>query len=244
MNPDSQTPFVSFHHLSLRPAARATDLRLMARAGLRDVDGLRHASTAICGAKTHRGLAMPPSPRDRAIAAFWDDRDAYMRFRQGRVFQRWQAAGELYSVGIEPFASRGEWGGRNVLSELPRTGAMSGPIAVLTWAHIPIRRLPYWHLRALPGTARQLAQAPGLVAATGGATPSLRLTFTGSFWADGHDMLSAIYGQTPHASSAAWAKDLMPTAFVRGRVVESDGLWRGVDPLADALGVVKARSHD
>lgn len=230
---------LSFHRLRMRPGARLGDTRLLItdpRRLRRDHPGLVHVAVAICGSRRSRGLAMPPSAVDRQVVAFWRDESEYRAFLDGPVMARWRRNASVHSSLLHPIAARGTWDGRRLV-ELPGGGAGAnpgGPVAVLTYGRLPLRVLPAWFGRVVPRVAAELRGAPGLLAATAGSDPLVRITFTLSVWADSRAMTRAIYSpDSAHGARLAWGRTHLPeTMFVRCRVREHDGLWDGHDPLA------------
>ncbi|GAA2667563.1 hypothetical protein Apa02nite_010660 [Actinoplanes palleronii] len=103
-------------------------------------------------------------------------------------------------IELEPLISRGTWSGR---SPFAPTGRKSeGMVLALTRARLrPARALRFW--RAVPGVAREIAAAPGLLARFGVGEAPIGWQGTVSVWRDATDLTAFAYRQPEHRAAIA-----------------------------------------
>ncbi|CAN5729073.1 hypothetical protein BH24ACT3_BH24ACT3_13760 [soil metagenome] len=200
---------------------------------------------------TGRGSSMTLSAdlRRWALFAVWDDDEALTRFlAHSPVAHHWQRHGqETWSVGLEPLAAHGAWGGNNPLGHRHAPTGDVAPLAVLTRARIRPSKLAAFY-RAVPAADRRLAAAPGRIASIGvgeapvgrqatfslGASADAVSDFAYRAFTDGASADSTD-GDDDHRRIVArtraegwYAEEL----FARFRPYRSEGTWAGTDPLS------------
>jgi hypothetical protein len=105
-------------------------------------------------------------------------------------------------IDLEPLFSRGSWSGVQPFGP-PAGGARSdGPILALTRARLrPAKALTFW--RAVPPVARELAEAPGLLARFGIGEAPIGWQGTVSVWRGTADLTAFAYRQPEHRAVIA-----------------------------------------
>lgn len=128
------------------------------------------------------------------------------------------------SVELEPLTSRGTWSGVEPFGESGKRRT-EGMVLALTRARLrPSRALAFW--RAIPPVAREVADAPGLLARFGMGEAPIGWQGTVSIWRDATDLTAFAYRQPEHRAVIArtpadrwYAEEL----FARFAVREIDG---------------------
>lgn len=210
----------------------------LARGGLRRDPRLRFVK--LCGSGTGEGFTPRPNRQVWAIVAVWASEAAA---REGTgdspVWRRWRArAAEAWTVFLDPYSARGSWSGVSpFLSGTPLPPPSAGPIAALTRATLrPSRALRFWQrvpdISAAIGANRDVLFKIGV-----GEVPLLhQVTF--SVWPDSASMAAFARAGGPHADAIRAVRDggwFAEELYARFRILGSEGLWGGADPLAGKI---------
>ncbi|GIF37739.1 spheroidene monooxygenase [Actinoplanes xinjiangensis] len=157
----------------------------------------RHLSAVRFGKflGTGTGATFGPGDTDLTRWAAITVSDAPVRFPQ------WDAiAEEQARVDLEPLVSRGEWSGRSPFR--PTGRKTDGMVVALTRARLrPTRALRFW--RAVPAVAREVADAPGLLARFGLGEAPIGWQGTVSVWRSTADLTAFAYRQPEHRAVIA-----------------------------------------
>lgn len=206
----------------------------LARRGLAAEPGLLFWK--LCGAGSGHGFSFRPDGRVWAILAGWTDLPA-ARLGMGRgVWAEWRArCSESWTIHLRPVSARGSWGGANPFQPVPGgQGATPGPLAVLTRASLRPRALRAFWSR-VPEVNDRIGANPDVLFKIGiGEVPLLhQVTF--SVWPDLAAMARFAHAPGPHAAAVASVRQggwFGEELYARFQVLETEGLWRGGDPLA------------
>jgi len=196
------------------------------------IDGLRHADVGLAAPLRGGKYRPTPQPGRAALLAFWDDDAALDRFLAEHPLAARLSGG--WNVRLEPLRVFGSWPG--VPDDLPRARVVphDGPAAVLTLGRVKLGRVvPFY--RTSGKAERAVADAPGLIWATGLAKPPFVATC--SLWDSSDALRSYAYGGEgaghPNAIAAQHAKPFHhESAFIRFRPYDSHGALDGRNPLA------------
>ena len=136
------------------------------------------------------------------------------------------------SIGLQPLAAHGTWGGSNPLGDRHAPTLDIAPLAVLTRATVRVRRWPRFY-RAAAATERLLTTAPGLIASIGVGERPVGRQATFSLWASA-DAISEFAYRSDHVDTVRRTRDerwYAEELFARFRPYRSAGTWDGSDPL-------------
>jgi hypothetical protein len=180
---------------------------------IRKIPGVRFAK--LLGTGT--GITFGPGDADLtryAAVVVWDG-------EPGRI-DGWDRIAEGSArVEMSPLTSRGTWSGVAPF-DVPPSGRTDGPVLALTRARLrPVKALRFW--RAVPPVARELAEAPGLLARFGIGEAPIGWQGTVSVWRSAADLTAFAYRQPEHRAVIArtptdkwYAEDLFARFAVRG----------------------------
>ncbi len=206
---------------------------------LKKVPGLRFFK--LMGSGAANGFGFWPNLDRYGLLAVWDDAAAAEAFFERHPlwagYQRRSA--ETWTVQLAPIKAQGLWDGQNPfaaeLAGISATpAATNAPMAVLTRASIRWRKAPrFWQF--VEPTSAALAHAGGVRAAIGlGELPLVRQA-TFSVWESAQAMQEYAYKDARHREviqltrRESWYREEL---FARFRVLGSEGLLDGRDPLA------------
>ncbi|TWR31269.1 DUF3291 domain-containing protein [Mucilaginibacter pallidiroseus] len=187
----------------------------------------------------HNGtFDLQPDWQQWGLLAVWDNQEDFENFSRSSFVSRWwrTLATETWTILCEPLQSHGKWDGKEPFGR-PKSAVPPGPVAVLTRATIKMSRLKnFWS--HVDEVAALMTKAPGYIASFGvGEAPVYRQA-TFSIWTDLEQMKAFAYGSKQHAEvikktrSEGWYSEEL---FARFRIIKSEGLLNGEDPLAGLL---------
>ena len=186
----------------------------------------------LLGSGSGQGFTPKPNWGVYAILCVWTDRPSAELGLSKSLFGRYRShASEHYTVFMAPFATRGQWSGREPfqISHPP----VVGPVAVMTRATLKPRAIPkFWKME--PFVSALVGQNESMIFKIGlGEKPFLQqMTF--SIWPDLAPMVAFARGCGAHADaiSQVRAKDMFAEElYARFAITGSHGSWSGCDPL-------------
>ena len=195
------------------------------------VAGLRRADIGL--AAPLRASVLPAVNVGRvALVAFWDDDDALDRFLADHPTAAALSGG--WHARLEPRRAFGTWPG--LPEGLPRGRAEGAtePAIVLTLGRLRFTQLLRF-LRASAKAEAEIADAPGMIWATGFARPPFVATC--SIWQTTEALSDYAYGAAERGHPAAISGQRKKpfhheSAFIRFRPYASEGRLEGKNPLA------------
>jgi hypothetical protein len=225
-------PVVSVDLFTFRTPAAAARSLARDRHRLAGVPGLRFGRVIFVGSR--RSEAMSPGwvdPRRQLAVCVWDDERALERFRaRSAVARSWREdTSQHCAVRMRPFRVHGTYMGLEPLAALPAHTAPAGPVALLTFANIPVRRLAYFYRGIHRSTATLLA-SEGLIAATAGPERWYRGGMTFTIWDSLQAALGFSYRREPHRGIVKLVRAesrLIDSMFLRLEPYAADGAWFG-----------------
>lgn len=210
----------------------------LARRALRRESRLRFFK--LCGSGTGEGFTPRPNWQVWAIVAVWaSEKAARDAVSDSPVWQRWRArAREVWTVFLDPMSVRGSWSGVSpFLGESGRGEALTGPVAALTRATLrPSRALRFW--QRVPDVSSAIGKNPDVLFKIGVGEMPLLHQVTFSIWPDSTTMAAFARAKGPHAEAIRAVREgnwFAEELYARFRILGSEGLWGGTDPLADKL---------
>jgi hypothetical protein len=216
-----------FRFRSPRGAARSL---FVDRPRLQQVEGLRFARLVFVGDPRNEGFTIGPVDTRRQLAmCLWDDERALERFRERSPIGRsWSRDSDEYcELRMTPFRSHGTYRGMEPLAGLEPAAAGEGPVALWTFANIPLRSVPYFWINIRRAT-RRLLGLPGLIAATAGPEHLYTGAMTCTIWQTLDDAVRFAYREPPHKGIVKDVRDrelLHDSMFIRFRPVAVEGSW-------------------
>jgi len=216
-----------------RPSSRLWGMLRLPLRSLRPIQAPGLIFQRVLGSGRDAGFGLIPSVSHLGLFCAFDQPQRAQAFLDDSPeIRRYQShASELAWLLLKPYSSRGAWSGYS-----PPTDASApdetGPIASLTRASIrPSKMHAFWSQS--PAAEAELASAPGCRLAVGlGEAPLLRQA-TFSLWESLHHMNAyARSGAHLRAIQTAYrGEHFSESLFVRFKVLESGGCWKGV-PIA------------
>lgn len=207
-------------------------LRAMARAPKPGaVPGLRSADVAVLAPLA---LAGPPPLGRAGLIAFWDDEDAFERFRHDHPL------GQRFAGGLEarlrPLRAFGSWPG--LPADVPSSRAVQhdGAVVVLTLGRLRLSQAVRF-LRASRPAERAATEHEGMIWGTAAARPPFVATV--SIWRDAQASAAYAYGRQQPAHSDAITEQQRKdfhrrSAFIRFAPTRLQGALEGRNPLVAA----------
>jgi len=204
---------------------------------LRQVEGLLFYK--LLGSGQGKGFSMRPNLRRYGLLCTWADEaaaDAFLQ-RSALMLEYKQHTNESWTIKLLPYQSHGQWDGQQPFTPPLADQYSGGPIAVLTRASIRWRALPaFW--RFVPGSSKALDSAKGLLCSIGlGELPLIRQA-TFSVWESAEAMRQYAYKQPHHQEvirrtrAEKWYSEEL---FARFKLIDCQGSWDGINPLAQLL---------
>jgi hypothetical protein len=202
----------------------------------------------VVAAPLEQGPIAVPQPGRFGLVAFWEDGAALDEFVGAHPLAEVLAGG--WSVRLEPVRAVPVTDGHfpGVPDDLPTAPevAHDGPTAVLTIGQLrAVRTIRF--LRTSRRAERQVADAPGVLWATGLANPARRVVSTFSLWRTGTAMRAYATSTTGH--TAAMRSERRRSfhhagSFVRFRPYGASGVLAGRNPLSDQVTAAVNRGAD
>jgi len=223
-------PIVSVHVFTFRSPRDAGRSLACDRGRLAQVPGLRFARLIFVGAR--RWEAMTPGwvdPRRQMAMCVWDEEAALERFRERSPIARsWrERTDQDCEVRMVPFRTHGTYRGLEPLAGLRGQTAPAGPVAMLTFANIPVRGLFYFY-RQIHRSIEPLLASGGLIAAVGGPERLGRGGMTFTIWESLPEALGFSYRREPHREIVKSVREherLIDSMFLRLQPYAVDGSW-------------------
>jgi hypothetical protein len=184
---------VTLHVWRVPPRALGAALLRMAiePRRVRALPGVRFAKFGGTGVGRTFGPADADVTRYAALVV-WDGDG-----RPDDVDRGWTRIGARCArLDLRPVASRGRWSGVAPFGT-PEPHRTTGPVLALTRARLrPSRMVTFW--RSVPPVAREVAEAPGLLARFGFGEAPIGWQGTVSVWRDAADLTAFAYRQPEH----------------------------------------------
>jgi hypothetical protein len=168
-------------------------------------------------------------PRRQMAMCVWDDETALEHFlARSAIGRSWRTQSDQYcEVRMTPFRAHGTYQGLEPLAGLRARSASPGPIAMLTFANIPVRGLVYFY-RGIHRSIDPLLGSPGLIAAAGGPERLGRGGMTFTIWESLPHALGFSYRREPHREivrSVHEHRRLIDSMFFRLQPYAVEGSW-------------------
>ena len=223
-------PVTSAHLFTFASARDATRSLARDRAMVSRVPGLRFARIVFVGSRRSEGMNFGWVDQRRQMAmCVWDHDAALDRFRErspiGRAWR--EQTVQHCEVRMTPFRTHGTYLGREPLAGLAPRTAPAGPVALMTFANIPVRGLPYFW-RGIRRSTGSLLASQGLIAAAAGPERWFRGGMTFTIWESLPDALGFSYRREPHrgiVKSVRERQRLIDSMFFRLQPYAVEGGW-------------------
>ena len=165
----------------------------------------------------------------------WEDEAALDRFRERSPIGRaWRGQTDQHcEVRMAPFRTHGTYRGLEPLAGLRAQAAPAGPVAMLTFANIPVRGLVYFY-RGIHRSTEPLLASDGLIAAVGGPERLGRGGMTFTIWDSLPDALGFSYRRDPHREIVKSVREherLIDSMFIRRAPLRDRGRLVPVESL-------------
>jgi hypothetical protein len=188
-------------------------------------------------------------PRRQLAMCVWDDEPALERFQDSPLGRAWrEQTNQLCEVRMSPFRAHGAYRGEEPLADLDAQARPEGPVALMTFANMPVRELPHFY-RGLQRATKVLHAAEGLIAAVGGPERLGRGGMTFTLWRSLPDALGFSYRRDPHRGLVKDVRQedrFIDSMFLRLAPYAAEGTWfpwsRFAVPFAQFVGSGSMRS--
>lgn len=184
------------------------------------------ARSLAVGQRRHHGFRLPPNPLDRVAFGVWESSAAANAHLRSDLHRRWEAAGAVSTLVLQPYAARGTWGADDLQLNLGEDPP-PGPVAILTYGELQTRDLPRFYLRDSPRVYEEVRRSPDLVASLGCASWDLHAAMTVTVWRECDGFQQPAYGRgTAHrAVIGEYRSHLRNSTYVRCSIVSASGIW-------------------
>ena len=222
-------PIASAHLFTFRSRRAAARSLARDRVRLAEVPGLCFARLVFVGSRRSDSMDLGwVDPRRQMAMCIWDDEPALERFRDSPVGRAWRLETEQHcEIRLAPFRTHGSYRGHEPLAGLRSQAAPAGPVALMTFANIPARGLPYFW-RGISRSSKALHASPGLIAAAAGPERWYRGGMTFTIWDSLTQALGFSYRRDPHRGIVKSVREherLIDSMFIRLRPYAADGGW-------------------
>jgi hypothetical protein len=223
-------PIVTAHVFTFGSPRDAARSLARDRERLAQVPGLRFGRLVFVGSRRTEAMSAGwVDPRRQMAMCVWDDEAALERFRAGSPIARaWREQTEQHcEVRARPFRAHGTYRGLEPLAGLAPENAPAGPVALLTFANIPVRGLVYFY-RGIRRSTHVLLGSAGLIAAVAGPERFGRGGMTFTIWRSLPDALGFSYRRDPHRGIVRSVREdrrLIDSMFLRVRPYAAEGDW-------------------
>jgi hypothetical protein len=222
-------PIASAHLFTFRSRRDAARSLARDRGRLARVPGLRFARVVFVGSRRSDSMDLGwVDPRRQMAMCIWDDEPALERFRESAAGRAWRLETKQHcELRLAPFRTHGTYMGHEPLDGLPAQAAPPGPVALMTFANIPLRGLPYFW-RGINRSSKELHASPGLIAAAAGPERLYRGGMTFTIWESLPQALGFSYRRDPHRGIVKSVREhgrLIDSMFIRLRPYAAEGTW-------------------
>ena len=230
MSATESGPIVSAHLFTFGSARDAARSLVRDRARIARTPGLRFARLIFVGSRRSESISPGWIDARRQLAmCIWDDAAALDRFRaRSPIARAWRDRSEQHcEVRMTPFRTHGTYMGEEPLAGLGARAAPAGPVALMTFANMPARGLPYFYAGLFRAT-EVLHASDGLIAAAGGPERLGRGGMTFTIWSSLPDALRFSYRRDPHRGLVKSVRErdrFIDSMFLRLRPYAAAGGW-------------------